>query len=59
MEQRKPLLATQVIYKITTPFTVRTFLKPVVISNLEIPVLRLVTLWVIYKNRDQFAIKKI
>lgn len=54
-----PLLATQVIYKITTPFTVGTLLNPVVISNLGIAVLHLVTLWVIYKNRDQLAIKQI
>ena len=54
-----PLLATQVIYKITTPFTVGTLLNPVVISNLGIAVLHLVTLWVIYNNRDQLAIKQI
>jgi hypothetical protein len=54
-----PLLATQVIYKITTPFTVGTMLNPVVISNLGIAALHLVTLWVIYKNLDQRAIKKI
>ena len=54
-----PLLATQVIYKITTPFTVGTLLNPVVISNLGIAVLHLVTLWVIYNNQDQLAIKQI
>ena len=54
-----PLLATQVIYKITTPFTVGTILNPIVISNLGIAVLHLVTLWVIYKNRDQLAIMQI
>ncbi len=48
-----PLLATQVIYKVTTPLTVGTILNPVVISNLGIAGLHLVTLWVIYKNRDQ------
>ncbi len=54
-----PLLATQIIYKITTPFTVGTLMNPVVISNLGIAVLHLVTLWVIYKNRDQLALKQI
>lgn len=54
-----PLLATQIIYKITTPFTVGTLMNPVVISNLGIAVLHLVTLWVIYKNCDQLAIKRI
>ena len=54
-----PLLATQVIYKITTPFTVGTVLNPVVISNLGIAALHLVTLWVIYKNRNQLAISQI
>ena len=54
-----PLLATQVIYKVTTPFTVGTLLNPVVISNLGISILHLVTLWVIYQNREQLAIKQI
>ncbi len=54
-----PLLATQVIYKITTPFTVGTIMNPVVISNLGIAALHLVTLWAIYKNRDELAIKQI
>ncbi len=54
-----PLLATQVIYKITTPFTVGTMLNPVVISNLGIAALHLVTLYVIYKNRDQLKIRRI
>lgn len=54
-----PLLSTQIIYKLTTPFTVGTIMNPVVISNLGIAVLHLVTLWVIYKNRGQLAINKI
>jgi uncharacterized membrane protein len=53
------LLATRVIHKITTPFTVGYFLTPVVISNLGIAVVHLVTLWVIYNNRDQLAMKQI
>lgn len=54
-----PLLATQVIYKITTPFTVGTLLNPVVISNLGIAALHLVTLRLIYKNREDLALKRI
>lgn len=54
-----PLLATQVIYKLTTPFTVGDLMNPVVLNNLWIAVLHAVTLWVIYKNRDQLAIKRI
>ncbi len=54
-----PLLATQVIYKITTPVTVGTIMNPVVVSNLGIAALHLVTLWVIYKNRNELAIRKI
>lgn len=54
-----PLLATQVIYKLTTPFTVGDLMNPVVLNNLWIAALHLVTLWVIYKNRDQLAINQI
>jgi hypothetical protein len=54
-----PLLATQIIYKITTPFTVGTLMNPVVISNLGIAALHLVTLWIIYKNRDQLTVERI
>lgn len=54
-----PLLATQVIYKLTTPFTVGDLMNPVVLNNLWIAALHLVTLWVIYKNRDQLAITQI
>lgn len=54
-----PLLSTQIIYKVTTPFTVGTIMNPVVMSNLGIAALHLVTLWVIFKNRDQLAINKI
>jgi hypothetical protein len=38
------LLLVQVIYKVTTPFTVRSFSNPVVISNLFIASLHIVTL---------------
>lgn len=39
-----PLLLVQVIYKVTTPFTVGSFGNPVVISNLIIAALHLTTL---------------
>jgi hypothetical protein len=38
------LLLVQVIYKVTTPFTVRSISNPVVISNLLIAALHIVTL---------------
>jgi hypothetical protein len=38
------LLSVQVIYKLTTPFTVGTFKNPVVISNLVISVVHIATL---------------
>jgi len=38
------LLAVQVIYKLTTPFTVGTISNPVVISNLAISALHIATL---------------
>ena len=44
------LLAVQVIYKLTTPFTVETLLNPVVISNLAIAVLHTITIYVTYKS---------
>jgi hypothetical protein len=44
------LLAVQVIYKFTTPFTVGTFAHPVVISNIAIAAFHCVTLWSIWKN---------
>jgi hypothetical protein len=54
-----PLLSAQVIYKVTTPFTVGTVFNPVVVSNLAIAALHLVTLWVILKNRSEFEIKEL
>ncbi|NBY48638.1 MAG: hypothetical protein EBQ56_12875 [Proteobacteria bacterium] len=39
-----PLLLVQVLYKLTTPFTVGSFANPVVISNLVISVMHLTTL---------------
>lgn len=54
-----PLLAIQVLYKVTTPLTVGTLLNPVVLSNLGIAALHLVTLRVIYKHREDLALKEI
>ncbi len=42
------LLTVQVIYKVTTPFTVRSITNPVVISNLFIAALHVVTLVSLY-----------
>jgi uncharacterized membrane-anchored protein YitT (DUF2179 family) len=43
------LLAVQVIYKVTTPFTVG-IKNPVVISNLAIAALHIVTIWFIWTS---------
>jgi len=43
-----PLLLVQVLYKLTTPFTVGTFANPVVISNIAIAALHLITLGLIF-----------
>ena len=45
-----PLLLVQVIYKLTTPFTVGSFSNPVVISNIFIAGLHLITLRLIVKK---------
>ena len=42
------LLGLQIVYKITTPFTVGTIRNPVVISNLAIAAFHLITLGVIW-----------
>lgn len=44
------LLLVQVIYKLTTPWTVGTFGNPVVLSNLGIAVFHAVTLLVIFRT---------
>lgn len=44
------LLAVQVIYKLTTPFTVGSFRNPVVISNLVIATVHAVTLVIIFSE---------
>ena len=50
-----PLLLVQVLYKLTTPFTVGSFVNPVVISNLVIAALHLTTLGVILSARRRSA----
>lgn len=44
------LLLVQVIYKVTTPFTVGSLGNPVVISNLGIAAFHSLTLWSIWKQ---------
>ena len=48
------LLGLQVVYKVTTPFTVRTVRNPVVISNLVIAAVHVVTLLSIALPRGSF-----
>ncbi len=49
-----PLLLIQVVYKLTTPFSVGSFSNPVVISNLVIATVHIVTLSLIVReNRHQ------
>ena len=50
-----PLLLVQVLYKLTTPFTVGSFANPVVISNLVIVALHLTTLGLILSDRRRAA----
>jgi len=50
-----PLLLVQVLYKLTTPFTVGSFANPVVISNLVIAALHLTTLGLILSDRRRAA----
>ena len=44
------LLLVQIVYKFSTPFTVGSFVNPVVISNLGIAVFHSITLWLIWKD---------
>jgi hypothetical protein len=43
------LLLVQIVYKVTTPFTVGSFTHPVVMSNLGIAAFHCITLWSIWK----------
>lgn len=45
-----PLFLLQIIYKLTTPFTVGSFTNPVVISNVAIALFHLITLSLIVKE---------
>jgi hypothetical protein len=44
------LLLVQIVYKVTTPFTVGSFTHPVVMSNLGIAAFHCVTVWSIWKS---------
>jgi len=50
-----PLLLVQVLYKLTTPFTVGSVSNPVVISNIVIAALHLTTLWLILGTMQRTA----
>lgn len=52
-----PLLLVQVVYKVTTPFTVGTLANPVVISNLLIAAVHAVTLVLIVQHARRGAHK--
>lgn len=43
-----PLLGVQILYKVTTPFTVGSMRNPVVVSNLGIAAVHAVTVWTIW-----------
>jgi hypothetical protein len=45
------LLIVQIIYKVTTPFTVGTFGNQVVMSNLAIAAFHCITLWAIWRGQ--------
>lgn len=49
------LLLVQVLYKLTTPFTVGSFANPVVISNIVIAALHLTTLGLILREMQRTA----
>jgi hypothetical protein len=44
------LLLVQIVYKVTTPFTVGTLANPVVTANLGIALFHCITLWSIWKG---------
>jgi hypothetical protein len=50
-----PLLLVQVLYKLTTPFTVGSFANPVVISNIVVAALHLMTLGLILREMQRTA----
>ncbi len=50
-----PLLLVQVLYKLTTPFTVGSFANPVVLSNIAIAAMHLLTLGLILSAAQRRA----
>ena len=50
-----PLFLLQIIYKLTTPFTVGSFTNPVVISNVAIALFHLITLSLIIRALQRTA----
>jgi hypothetical protein len=44
------LLLVQIVYKLTTPFTVGSFAHPVVISNIAIAGFHCITVWAIWRH---------
>ncbi len=44
------LLLVQIIYKVTTPFTVGSVANPVVVSNLAIAAFHCITVWAIWRS---------
>jgi hypothetical protein len=46
------LLLVQIIYKLTTPFTVGDLGNPVVTANLGIPAFHCITLWAIWRGSE-------
>ncbi|MEM7512692.1 MAG: hypothetical protein AAF388_17285 [Bacteroidota bacterium] len=44
------LLFMQIVYKVLTPFTVKTFKNPIVISNQAIAAIHLVTVYTMFQN---------
>lgn len=54
-----PLLLVQILYKLTTPFTVGSFTNPVVISNLFVAALHLITLYLILRTIQSRGINSV
>ena len=50
------LLLMQVVYKVTTPFTVRSMKNPIVLSNLAISVLHVATLVSIFPEVENLVV---
>ena len=46
------LLLVQIVYKVTTPFTVGAFIHPVVLSNIAIAAFHCITLLAIWRSGD-------